>query len=155
MGTFLTVAHVLGAVFIVGPMAILPMTALRALRAGNTAQVAVLTRSISVFSYLSLLVFLLGFGVLGVTGREKGISVTTPWVLISILAYAAALVVTLLVVVPALRRAANVSDGASAAQSASAASVPSKPAGYGAVAAGSGVAALLLVVVVMLMAWRP
>ena len=39
METLFAVLHVVSAVFIVGPMAILPMTAMRALRAGNAGQV--------------------------------------------------------------------------------------------------------------------
>ena len=40
METVLNVLHVLAAVFIIGPMAILPMTAMRAIRGGDGAQCA-------------------------------------------------------------------------------------------------------------------
>jgi len=75
--------HVVGAVFIVGPMAILPMTGMRAILAGRGGQVAVLARSTFVFSLLSLLVVVLGFGILGVTTHDT--KVTTPWVLSSLI----------------------------------------------------------------------
>ena len=48
MNELFNVLHVVTAVFIVGPLAILPMTALRALRSGNGAQVATLATSTSV-----------------------------------------------------------------------------------------------------------
>jgi len=83
MEAILSALHVVGAVFIVGPMAILPMTAMRAVRAGQGAQVAVLARSTFVFTLLSLVVALLGFGVVGVS--THGTTISTPWVLISII----------------------------------------------------------------------
>src|SRR6476661_1899666 len=89
MEALLATLHVVGAVFIVGPMAILPMTAMRAIRAGQGAQVAVLAKSTFVFSLLSLLVAALGFGVLGVSSQdEKHATISTPWVLASIISYA-------------------------------------------------------------------
>jgi uncharacterized membrane protein len=139
MQTLFTVLHVVAAVFIVGPMAILPMTALRALRAGNTEQVALLAKSTRVFSLLSLVVAVLGFGVLGMSKRSDDLSFSTPWILTSVILYVVAVVVSLVVVVPSLRAA---SGGAAAST-------------YGRVAAGSGVVALLLVAVTVLMVWQP
>ncbi len=158
MEELLAVLHVVGAVFIIGPMAILPMTAMRALRAGQGAQVAVLARSTFVFTLLSLLVALLGFGILGVSagsddgGGEYDTSVTTPWVLYSIIAYVVALALTLLVVVPAMRAAAE--HLTAAAPGAAAGTTAIKP-DYRRIAIGSGVTTLLLVVVVVLMTWKP
>ena len=146
MDTVLTVLHVVTAVFIVGPMAILPMTAMRAVRAGNGAQVAVLAKSTMIFSWLSLIVFLLGFGVMGMADEKFGLSFTTPWILWSIILYVIAFALSLFVVVPAMNRAAealgSTNDGAAKG-------------GYPAIAAGSGIVALLLVAVVVLMAWKP
>lgn len=146
MDTLLTVLHVVTAVFIVGPMAILPMTAMRAVRAGNGAQVAVLAKSTMIFSWLSLIVFLLGFGVMGMADEKFGLSFTTPWILWSIILYVIAFALSLFVVVPAMNRAAeaigSTSDGAAKG-------------GYPAIAAGSGIVALLLVAVVVLMVWKP
>jgi uncharacterized membrane protein len=146
MDTVLTALHVVAAVFLVGPMAVLPMTALRAVRAGNAPVVELLSTSTRVFSLGSLLVAVLGFGVLGVLGKTEDVSVTTGWVLTSIVLYAVALALSLLVVVPSLRRAAtelagNRTEGAQAV--------------YGRLAASSGVVALLLVAVTVLMVWRP
>jgi uncharacterized membrane protein len=146
MDTVLTALHVVAAVFLVGPMAILPMTAMRAVRAGNAPVVEMLGSSTRVFSLASLLVAVLGFGVLGVIGKTDKVSVATGWVLTSIVLYAAALALSLLVVVPSLRRAAaelagGRTEGAQAL--------------YGRLAASSGIVALLLIAVTVLMVWRP
>ena len=143
METLLNVLHVLTAVFVVGPMAVLPMTAMRSLRAGHPEQVSSLARSTVVFSIGSVVVALLGFALLGMTGDEHDTSVSTPWVLWSVIAYLVALGLTLFVVAPAMRAAA--ADVRSGRTSAS----------YGKIAAPSGVASLLLAVVVVLMVWKP
>jgi uncharacterized membrane protein len=143
METLLNVLHVLTAVFVIGPMAVLPMTAMRSLRAGHGDQVSSLARSTVVFSIGSVVVALLGFALLGMTGDKHGTSVSTPWVLWSVIAYLVALGLTLFVVVPAMRAAATgVRSGGSSAS-------------YGKIAAPSGVASLLLAVVVVLMVWKP
>jgi hypothetical protein len=67
-------------------------------------------------------------------------------VLTSIVLYAVALALSLLVVVPSLRRAAG-ELAANRAQGAQAV--------YGRLAASSGIVALLLVAVTVLMVWRP
>jgi uncharacterized membrane protein len=146
MDTLLTTLHVVAAVFVIGPMAILPMTALRAVRAGNGPVVALLSTSTRVFTLASLLVAVLGFAVLGSIAKTDKVSVATGWVLTSIVLYLAALALSLLVVVPSLRRAASElaesrTEGAQAV--------------YGRIAASSGVVSLLLVAVTVLMVWRP
>jgi uncharacterized membrane protein len=143
MGTVLTVLHVVTAVFIVGPMAILPMTGMRAVRTGNAAVAGLLARSTGVFSLASLVVAVLGFGVVGTADKRFDLSVDTPWVLASIVLYLLALLLSLLVVVPALRRAAAelAADRATGA--------------YGRIAAGSGLVSLLLLAVTVLMVWKP
>lgn len=143
MATVLNVLHVVGAVFLAGPMAILPMSAMRALRAGEQGQVASLARSTYVFSLLSILVVLLGFALMGVADERFHLSITTPWILASLILYAIALLVNLFVVVPAMRTGAE-GD----------ATTDARPL-YGRIGAGSGISALLLVAVVVLMVWKP
>lgn len=142
METLFAVLHVVSAVFIVGPMAILPMTAMRAVRAGNAGQVEVLAKSTNLISLLSLLVVFFGFGVMGLADKKYDLSITTPWILWSIILYVVALGLTLFLVVPTMRRAAEGIRGGAASR-------------YPAIAAGSGVASLLLVAVVVLMVWKP
>ena len=145
MDTVLSILHVASAVFIVGPMAILPMTGLRALRSGNGAQVRTLAKSTSIFTWLSLLVFVFGFGILGMSGKAWGISFMTPWILWSVILYALAFILTMFVVAQMNKAAAEV-DGSTPG---------TKPSGYGAIAGSSGVAALLLLAEVVLMIWKP
>ncbi len=138
----MSILHVATAVFIVGPMAIIPMTGLRALRSGNAGQVRTLAKSTAIFSWLSLITFVLGFGLAGMWK----ISITTPWVLWSIILYVIAFVLNVFVVVPQMNKAAETTAGATEG---------AKPAGYGMIVGSNGVATLLLVVVVILMIWRP
>lgn len=145
MDTLLSILHVASAVFIVGPMAILPMTGLRALRSGNGSQVRTLAKSTSIFTWLSLLTFVFGFAILGMSGKSWGIGFMTPWILWSVILYALAFIVTLFVV-SQMDKAADEVDGSAPG---------TKPAGYGAIAGSSGIAALLLVAVVVLMIWKP
>lgn len=149
MDTLLSILHIVGAVFIVGPMAILPMTAMRAVRAGNGSQVAVLAKSTNIFSLLSVLVAVFGFGVVGMAPEAWGLSVTTPWVLWSIILYVVALLISLFVVVPTMRKAA------AALQTTDTGTPATADVKYPAIAAGSGVVSLLLVAVTVLMVWKP
>lgn len=141
METIFSVLHVLTAVFLVGPMAILPHVAMRDLRAGNAAQAATLGRSVNVFSLASLLVIVFGFGLLGVSESEEfDLSVTTPWILASLIVYIVALALTLTVIVPALRGAGAATDRGGL---------------YKRVAMSSGIVTLLLLAAVVLMVWKP
>ena len=152
MDTLFAVLHVVAAVFIVGPMAILPMTAMRAARARNGAQVLALAKATSTFSLLSLVVLLLGFAVLGMSDPKENWSLVSGWIVWSIVLYVIALAVNLFVTVPAMKRSAasvTASTGVDGTGSAS------STAGYGAIAGGSGATSLLLVAVVVLMVWKP
>lgn len=147
MHTFLLTLHVVAAVFIVGPMAILPQTALRAIRAKQGGMVEVLARSTLVFSLISLVVAVLGFGVLATSDKKYGLSISTPWVLISLVVYVVAVALSLLAVVPALRSAGE--------HLADPSTQDLQSPDYKRIAMGSGIVSLLLVVVVVLMVWRP
>jgi uncharacterized membrane protein len=144
MNTLMSVLHVVAAVFLVGPLAILPMSGLRAIRGGQGGQVATLGRSTLVTALLSLLVVVFGFGAMGTSDPKYDLSITTPWILWSLISYAVAVALTLLLVVPAMRTAAEtLANGGDP-----------KPQ-YVRVAAPSGIATLLLVVPVVLMVWKP
>ena len=122
---------------------------------------ASLAKSVNLFTLLSIVVALFGFGALGVADPEEGFSFGSTWVLLSILAYAIALAINLFVVVPAMRQAAEALTagaavvGASATETSAAGTSDTKPAGYSRVAMGSGISSLLLVIVVVLMVWKP
>jgi uncharacterized membrane protein len=144
METLFSVLHVVGAIFIVGPMAVIPMSAMRAMRAGEAGAVKSFATSTYVFSLASLLVALFGFGLVSMVGGGA-LSVTTPWILASIILYVAALALSLFLVVPALRAAA-------AGLGTEGYSVDSA---YRRVAIGSGITAVLLLAVAILMIWKP
>ncbi len=148
MDTVIVVLHVLAAVFVIGPMAILPMSAMRSVRSGDGAAVLTTARSTMVFSLASLAVALFGFGALGMAPKSDGLSVATPWVLISIILYAVALALNLLAVVPALRSA-----GEHLQESATAETLGGND--YRRIAMTSGVVTLLLVAVTVLMVVKP
>lgn len=148
----MNILHVVTAVFLIGPMALLPMTAMRALRSGRGAQVASLAKSTMVISWASLVVVLFGFGLLGMSDPQYNLSVTTPWVLYSIIAYVIALLLNLILVVPGMNHAALALQPAAGTASGTAAA----PAGgYARIAISSGISALLLILVVVLMVWKP
>ncbi|TAM71860.1 MAG: DUF2269 family protein [Microbacteriaceae bacterium] len=150
MNTVLSVLHVAGAVFIVGPMAILPMTAMRSVRAGDGAQVARLAKSTNLFTLLSLLVVVFGFGVMGMSDPKYHVTFASTWIWLSIVMYAISFVLSLVVVVPTMRKAAAALQSAGTATDA----VPTASR-YPAIAAGSGISSLLLLAVVVLMVWKP
>lgn len=138
MATAMSVLHVVGAVFLIGPMAILPMVGMRDIRAGNGAQAATLGRSTFVCSLASVLVIVFGFGVLGMSAPKFDLSITTPWILASLIVYLGALALTLAVVVPGLREAGKNAEAT-----------------YKRVAMSSGISSLLLLAAVVLMVWKP
>lgn len=143
METFFAVLHVTAAIFIIGPMAVLPMTGLRAVRSGNVAQVTSIARSTKLVGWLSLVVAVFGFALVAFVDPEDKLTYATPWLLASIILYAVAVSITLSGIAPLLSRAAReLGEG--------------KPArGYDLIVALSGIATILLVIVVVLMVWRP
>jgi uncharacterized membrane protein len=153
METLFTTLHVVAAVFIVGPMAILPMTAMRAIRAGQGRQVEILARSTFIFSLLSLLVVVFGFGILPFS--RYGTTVTTSWVLISLILYVVAFGISVLGVVPAMRSAAESLAAVPAGSAPDPGTAADAKHAYTRVAMLSGIASLLLLVIVVLMTWKP
>ena len=141
MSDLIELLHVAGAVFVIGPMATLPMLALRAIRTGDGTQTRLLARSSLGFGIAAVVVAALGFGALATADSDRGWSLTTPWILLSVIAVTVACAVHLGVVVPALY-------GASGARGAGSFS-------YALVATTSGLVAILMVVVVVLMVVRP
>ena len=142
MASFLITIHVVGAVFIFGPLAMLPMTGLRALRQGNAEQVGSLANSVNIFAWLSLVVAFAGAVYVPFAPERWHLSMSTGWVLWSVVLTLVAIALSLIVVVPQMSKAAR---------DATAEPGKGKPAGYAAVAASSGIVSLLLVVVAIIM----
>ncbi len=145
----LLIVHVLGAVFLVGPLAILPMLGLREIRNGRAEGVAAIARSTRLFAFLSILVLVIGFGLLSTSHDRHPATIATPWVAASVIIFVAAVSLILLVTVPSL-----VFEARRLAAPAAEPSASSTPA-YRRVAASSGAAALGLVAITVLMVWQP
>ncbi|MCH4209720.1 DUF2269 family protein [Bifidobacterium sp.] len=99
--------HVIGSVFIIGPLAVLPMTGLRAIREGGSAQVRGLSRTVMMLGWLTVLVGafgVVGFYVMNPAYRNK---LGTAWLVWSVVLTLIALVLTLAVVVPHMNAAAK------------------------------------------------
>lgn len=147
MYTVMVTFHVLTTVFLVGPMAILPMNGLRALRAGNAAWARRSARSTLIFSIGSLLALFFGFAVQGMSPWKTPPSLGDSWIFLSIIFYFVALAISLVAIVPALRSAAERltenPDGMV------------RPNDYRRIAFASGLATLLLMTVVILMVVKP
>jgi uncharacterized membrane protein len=102
--------HVLLAIFLIGPLAMIPMTALRSIRGRDARQLHGAARQTMIYGLASILVFLLGFAVVGTEPSNHKISLGVPWLTISMTLYVIALVLVLVVLVPSLRRAARLID---------------------------------------------
>jgi uncharacterized membrane protein len=150
MDTLISVIHVVGAVFIIGPMVGLPMVALRSIRTGQTGSLGSLLKSANLFTWLSLVVVVFGFGAMAMSDHD--LSIFTPWILYSIIAYMIAAGLNHVFVIPALRRA---DESTSAAVAAGGAELTTRSAAYPRIAALSGVVSLLLVFIVVMMVWKP
>jgi uncharacterized membrane protein len=175
MHTFLVLLHVVAAVFLIGPLVIAPMFGLRALRTGNPDGLRDAARQTTLYGLLSLVVF--GFGVLAVATEDDDYTFGTIWVNVSLTLYILALLLTLLVVAPALNKAAKLITAPSTVQvdpvdgelpapepgltapvplSAQQPEVKGKLDGLrGRIAASSGIASVLILVITALMVLKP
>ena len=137
------ILHIALAVFVIGPMAILPHTGLAALRQGNVGAVRAIERSTTIFAFVSLVVFMLGFAALGVAPKSEGWSFSDPWITWSMLLSVVALGLTLFVSLPNFRKGVERLEAGDSNT------------GYGSLAASNGIITLLLITVVVLMSWKP
>ncbi|KQV06097.1 DUF2269 family protein [Leifsonia sp. Root112D2] len=144
MDTLFSILHVAAAVFIVGPLAILPHSAPALLRSGNGASVVKLAKTVNLFSWLSLLVIIFGFGVMGMSDPKYHVSFTDTWIWLSVVLYVIALVLIRVLVTPGMTRAGRAVEADASAKFS-----------VGAISGGAGIATLLLIAVVVLMVWKP
>ena len=171
MHTFLKTLHVIAAVFLIGPLVLVPMTGLRAIRVGDLGAVRNAARQTTLYGLLSLLVFALGAAV--VPTEPEHYDFGTPWVTISMTLFVVALALILGVAAPALTKAASLLEARTAPAAAPAPTAgdagatatatgdpapltnPQLDSARGRVAASSGVASLLLVVITVFMVVKP
>ena len=141
MRHLLLALHILFAIFAVGPLVGAASIASRGIRAGDATTVASSARTVRIYGYASVLVALLGMGLVRPQWHAK---FSYPWVWISLLLYLVALALSLAVLAPSLRRAADRLTGGGDASAEAA-----KAAGAG------GLVALIFAVIVFLMVYRP
>jgi hypothetical protein len=132
----LLVVHVVLAIFLIGPLVAAVNQVPRVLRGGEASAGAlpVLTRMVTVYGWASLLVGLLGFGLV-----HDYASFSDGWLIVSIVLWVVASGLILSLVVPLLNTAAKRDTAALAPR----------------LAAAGGVASLCYVVIAILMVWRP
>jgi uncharacterized membrane protein len=130
------VIHVVLAIFVIGPLVAAANQAARALRADDGRGLALVSRTVTVYGWASLLVALVGFGLV-----RDDVSFSDGWLLGSVVLFVVAAVLVLALLAPMLRRA--VATGGPTAGLAPRAAML------------GGIASLCYVVIAILMVWRP
>ncbi|GAB3495858.1 DUF2269 family protein [Flexivirga lutea] len=147
--------HLLTAIFAVGPLVHAVTTASRGLRTADPVAIESSARTAKIYSMASVLVVIFGFGLMSQKRRGKELgSFGDTWIWLSLLLWVVAVIITFVVLVPALERASDAiragSEGSGAGDLQTA--VKSQTAR---VAAGGGVVGVLFAVIVVLMVYRP
>ena len=103
----LLLLHLIGAVFLVGPVVGACMLAMRAARTGDVEIARSAGRTATVYGWATLAVFVLGAAM--VRGKNSGghFAFGDAWIIASILLYAGAFALTVFVLAPALNSAAD------------------------------------------------
>lgn len=140
--------HLLAAIFAVGPLVGAATTASRALRRPDADAAMSAARTIKVYSYASVVVVLLGFGLMSTKApwdsSEPVAGIGDTWILLSIVFWGCSIAVALGGLVPALQGAAGaIREGGSVSTL------------TGRVAAFGGATGLLYAAIVLLMVYQP
>ena len=145
MYKFLLTAHLVLVVFGVGPLVHAATTAARGVRHGDGAATASAARMLRIYAYVSVLVVIVGFGLMSQEPYgEKIADFADTWIWLSVLLWVLAMGVVLGVLVPALSRVTALIQAEN--------SVVTQT---GRVAAAGGVVALIFLVIVVLMVYQP
>jgi uncharacterized membrane protein len=132
------VIHVVLAIFLIGPLVAAANLVARELRGGSADTLRLLSRTVTIYGWASLLVGIVGFGLV----RDE-FKFSDGWLTASIVLFVVASVLILALLVPMLHRAT-----ASASAAAGAALAPRA-------AALAGVASLCYLAIAVLMTWKP
>jgi len=139
--------HLLAAVFAIGPLVGAATAAARALRTPDAAAATSAARTVKIYSYASVAVVVLGFGLMSAKAPGSSEHVADfgeSWIWLSVILWGAAVAVALGALEPALRQAATtISQGSPVATL------------TGRVAAFGGITALLYAAIVALMVYQP
>jgi uncharacterized membrane protein len=140
--------HLLAAIFAVGPLVGSATTAARALRTPDAAAARSASRTIRIYTYASVVVVVLGFGLMSAKApwdsSQRVADIGDTWILLSIVLWGASVAVALGGLVPALDQAATtIGDGGPVSTL------------TGRVAAFGGATGLLYAAIVLLMVYQP
>jgi len=145
MFKILLALHLLFAVFAVGPLVHAATTAARGVRTGDGAATASSARMLKIYSYASVLVIIVGFGLMSAKRHGKTVAeFSDVWIWLSVLLWLVALALALAVIAPALERATKLI-----------AEQQSVVALTGRVAAAGGIVGLIFAAIVFLMVYQP
>ncbi len=140
--------HLLAAVFAIGPLVGAASSAARALRTSDAAAATSAARTVKIYSYASVVVVVLGFGLMSAkvpgSSTEHVADFGETWIWLSVAFWGAAIAVALGGLEPALRQAATTIEQGSPVATMT-----------GRVAAFGGATALLYAVIVALMVYQP
>lgn len=145
MFKILLALHLLFAVFAIGPLVHAATTAARGVRTGDGAATASSARMLKLYSYASVLVIILGFGLM--SAKRHGHQVaefSETWIWLSALLWLIAVALVLAVIVPTLDKATGLIAHQQSVLSLT-----------GRVAAAGGVSSLIFVAIVFLMVYQP
>lgn len=148
MYKILLALHLLFAIFAIGPLVGTVTTAARGLRRADGTATASAARGATIYSYVSVLVVLIGFGLMSAKpdwNNGKPIAdFGDLWIWLSLLLWVVAVALTLGVIVPALKQAsAGIGAGTAIDHL------------RGRVAASGGVVGLVFAAIVFLMVYQP
>ncbi len=140
--------HLLAAIFAIGPLVGAATSASRALRVSDPAAATAAARTIRLYSYVSVVVVILGMGLMSQKApwdRSQDVAeFGDTWIWLSVLLWLCAVAVALAVLAPTLTRAAAVIGGTGSARNL-----------VGRVAAAGGVIGLLYAAIIVLMVYQP
>lgn len=139
LDAWLSLLHVLLGVLVVGPLAVLPLAGAGEVRARNASNVRMLALATRAFAGLAAVVAVLGFAMIP---SVEGLTLGTPWLGLSVLAYVVAVALVIAVTAPALDRASERLTAGTAA-------------GTRTITLSAMAVLVLMTVVVVLMMWQP
>lgn len=149
------VIHVVLAIFLIGPLVAAANQVARELRGGSAGTVRLLARTVTIYGWASLLVGIVGFGLV----RDR-FSFSDGWLVASIVLFVVASVLVLALLAPLLRRATAAPTGTGTGSPTGAGDPAGGTAGDTAAlapraAALAGIASLCYVAIAVLMTWKP
>jgi uncharacterized membrane protein len=145
MVKFLLAVHLVLAVFVIGPLVWAATTAGRGVRTGDGAATANSARVLRIYGYVSALVVIAGMALMSQKQHGERIAdFGDTWIWLSVLLWAIATAIVLLVLVPTLNRASDLIQAQDSVVTLTAR-----------VAAAGGIVGLLFVTIVVLMAYKP